>query len=70
MSSCSRLAVYLYLFVVEARRSWVLYRGWVLARNEMSGVMIYPIPSMSQCECDCPWDATVCFIRATALDPL
>ena len=26
----------------------------------MSGVMIYPIPSMSQCECDCLWDASQC----------
>ena len=24
----------------------------------MSGVMIYPIPSMTQCECDCLWDAS------------
>ena len=26
----------------------------------MSGVMIYPIPSMSQCECYCPWNASQC----------
>ena len=26
----------------------------------MFGVMIYPIPSMSQCECDCLWDASQC----------
>ena len=30
----------------------------------MSGVMIYPIPSMSQCECDCPWDASQCVSHA------
>ena len=32
----------------------------VLWCTAMSGVMIYPIPSMSQCECDCPWDASQC----------
>ena len=32
----------------------------VLWCTAMSGVMIYPIPSMSQCECDCLWDASQC----------
>ena len=26
----------------------------------MFGVMTYPTPSMSQCECDCLWDASQC----------
>ena len=30
-----------------------------LIRNLMS-MMIYPIPSMSQCECYCPWNASQC----------
>ena len=34
--------------------------GVVLWCTAMSGVMIYPIPSMSQCECYCPWNASQC----------
>ena len=35
-------------------------RGSWLWCTAMSGVMIYPIPSMSQCECVCLWDASQC----------
>ena len=28
--------------------------------RRIESVMIYPIPPMSQCECDCLWDASQC----------
>ena len=39
---------------------WEGDEGVALWCTAMSGVMIYPIPSMSQCECDCLWDASQC----------
>ena len=43
-----------------AGRPHALVNPSVTNCTAMSGVMIYPIPSMSQCECGCLWDASQC----------